>query len=143
MYRVAQPGGVLEILESDLFHHNAGPVQMQADEFYRAQCEHIGRDSTLADHLAADLTNIGFINVEQKSLDIPVGEWPSDPNLKQIGFNNFELQRSKLRSLRSTYVDGMGLSPNDYDAATKLILSEYEEYQGYTKWVCWTAQKPA
>jgi hypothetical protein len=97
----------------------------------------------LTDHLAADLTNIGFINVEQKSLDIPVGEWPSDPNLKQIGFNNFELQRSKLRSLRSTYVDGMGLSPDNYDAATKLILSEYEDYQGYTKWVCWTAQKPA
>ncbi|KAG2183029.1 hypothetical protein INT44_006010 [Umbelopsis vinacea] len=172
MYRVTQPGGVLEILESgkanwlyysiengrrgqiktprvidrfttDFFHYNAGPVQAHADEFFKAQCEHIGRDCDLADHLAADLINVGFINVEQKSLDIPVGEWPSDPNLKQIGFNNFELQRSKLKSLRSAYVEDMGLSGDDYDAASKLILAEFEEYQGYTKWVCWTAEKPS
>ncbi|KAI9282109.1 S-adenosyl-L-methionine-dependent methyltransferase [Umbelopsis sp. AD052] len=143
MYRVTQPGGVLEILESEFFHHNAGPVQAHADEFFKAQCEHIGRDCDLADHLAADLINVGFINVEQKSLDIPVGEWPSDPNLKQIGFNNFELQRSKLKSLRSAYVEDMGLSGDDYDAASKLILAEFEEYQGYTKWVCWTAEKPS
>ncbi|KAH8550489.1 S-adenosyl-L-methionine-dependent methyltransferase [Umbelopsis sp. PMI_123] len=143
MYRVAQPGGVLEIVEPDLFHHNAGPVQTAADEYFKDQCEKIGRDWSLADHLSEDLTNIGFINVEKKSLDIPVGEWPSDPNLKQIGFNNFELQRSKLRAMRANYVNVVGLSAEEYDAASKQILSEYEDYQGYTIWVCWTAQKPA
>jgi hypothetical protein len=88
------------------------------------------------------MRKIGFIKVDQKSLDIPVGEWPSDPGLKQIGFNNLELQRSKLRSLRSAYVDGAGIPGEDYDIASKAILAEYEQFQGFTKWICWTAQKP-
>lgn len=88
------------------------------------------------------MEKLGFVKIVQKSLDIPVGEWPSEPALKQIGFNNLEVQRSKLRSLRSAYVDTTFITSEAYDAASKAILAEYEQFQGYTKWVCWTAQKP-
>jgi len=142
MYRVVRPGGVIEILECDLFHHNAGPIQTEADQYFRDECDRIGRDILLAEHLADDMEKLGFVKIVQKSLDIPVGEWPSDPALKQIGFNNLEVQRSKLRSLRSAYADTTFITSEAYDAASKAILAEYEQFQGYTKWVCWTAQKP-
>ncbi|KAG1168255.1 hypothetical protein G6F70_009179 [Rhizopus microsporus] len=38
MYRVLKPGGVIELVEADLWHHNPGPVQKAFDEFSQTQC---------------------------------------------------------------------------------------------------------
>ncbi|KAJ2957242.1 hypothetical protein NQZ79_g7040 [Umbelopsis isabellina] len=128
---------------TDLSHHNAGPTIHRANEYYKAECEQTGRDITLSAHLTDMLSNVGFVRIEQKNMDIPVGEWPSDTGLKQLGFNNLELQRSQLRFLRSVYIQKNDISTESYDAATKAILAEYEQFQGFTRWTCWVAYKPA
>lgn len=97
----------------------------------------------LSAHLSDLLSTVGFVHIEQKNMDIPVGEWPSDTGLKQLGFNNLELQRSQLRFLRSVYTQKSDISTESYDAATKAILAEYEQFQGFTRWTCWIAYKPA
>jgi hypothetical protein len=97
----------------------------------------------LSQHLTDLIDDSGFVHVEQKNMDIPIGEWPSDTGLKQLGFNNLELQRSQLRFLRSVYTQKDDISIEAYDIATKAILAEYEQFQGFTRWSCWVAYKPA
>ena len=63
--------------------------------------------------------------------------------LKQFGFINKEIQKAMLKNKKSTYVPKWGITPADYDLAVSQVLDEYEEYQSFSRFNCWIAQKPA
>lgn len=60
MYRVLKPGGVIELVEADLWHHNPGPVQKAFDEFSQTQCNEVGLDFRFTETLSEQLDTIGF-----------------------------------------------------------------------------------
>lgn len=77
MFRVLKPGGSLELIEQDLLHHNPGPVLQALHAFYKEQFDQTKIDwelSTLRDALS----QIGFIDIELITIDIPIGEWPTE-----------------------------------------------------------------
>lgn len=82
MYRVLKPGGVIELVEADLWHHNPGPVQKAFDEFSQTQCNELGLDFRFTETLSEQLDTIGFKELDKCTIDIPIGEWPQDPGKK-------------------------------------------------------------
>lgn len=84
MYRVLKPGGYIELLEADLWHHNPGPVQQALDTFMQEQCAEWGLDFVFTESLSSWIEQAGFVDLKQRTLDIPIGEWPRDPGKKII-----------------------------------------------------------
>lgn len=79
MFRVLKPGGYIELIEADMWHHNPGPVQIAFQTFYKDQCKLLDLDLEIADSLDATIVEKGFELVEKRALDIPIGEWATEP----------------------------------------------------------------
>lgn len=79
MFRVLKPGGYIELLEPDFWHHSTGPVQQAFREFFLEQCKVKNVDPEAACSLAGTIEEKGFQEIERRILDIPIGEWPSEP----------------------------------------------------------------
>ncbi|KAI8997824.1 S-adenosyl-L-methionine-dependent methyltransferase [Pilobolus umbonatus] len=141
MMRVLKPGGTIELLEADLWYHNPGPVQKAFDEFCQSQWDEQGLDFTFADSIEDEIRAAGFAELEKRTLDIPIGEWPDEGELKQFGFINKEIQKAFLRNKKEFYVTKWGITPEDYDLAVQEVLTEFDEYHGFSRFNCWIAKK--
>ncbi|GAA5813065.1 hypothetical protein MFLAVUS_006532 [Mucor flavus] len=142
MFRVLKPGGYIELIESDLWHHNPGPVQQAFQQFFKDQCKLLDLDLEISNSLAGIIEQKRFVDVEKRILDIPIGEWSTEPELKQYGFINKEIQKALLKNKKNTYVPKWGISPADYDLAVSEVLEEYEEFKSFSRFNCWIARKP-
>ncbi|KAI9469737.1 MAG: S-adenosyl-L-methionine-dependent methyltransferase [Benjaminiella poitrasii] len=78
MLRVLKPGGTIELVEADLWHHNPGPVQRAFDEFYQSQCTENNLDFAFTESITKELESSGFEAIDYRTLDIPIGEWPQE-----------------------------------------------------------------
>lgn len=78
MYRVLIPGGTIELTESDLWHHNPGPMQRAFDEFFESQCDENGIDYRITETINKKIELVGFKELNHFTLDVPIGEWPED-----------------------------------------------------------------
>ncbi|KAI9244944.1 S-adenosyl-L-methionine-dependent methyltransferase [Phascolomyces articulosus] len=142
MLRVLKPGGYIELVEADLWHHNPGPVQNAFDAFMQEQCTEWGLDFVFTESLGSKIEETGFENMEHRPLDIPIGEWPKDAELKQFGFINKETRKLYLRNRKTFFMGNWGISSEDYDMAVQEVLEEFEDYHGFTRFNCWIARKP-
>ncbi|KAG1444672.1 hypothetical protein G6F56_010200 [Rhizopus delemar] len=77
MHRVLKQGGFIELVETDLWHHNPGPVQTAFDEFHQSQSTEKEMDFKFTESLNQELEQI-FEQVEHRTVDIPIGEWPQE-----------------------------------------------------------------
>ncbi|KAI7849785.1 S-adenosyl-L-methionine-dependent methyltransferase [Circinella umbellata] len=142
MFRILKPGGYIELIEQDLWHHNPGPVQNAFDTFMQEQCVEWGLDFAFTESLGTKIEESGFENLEYRQLDIPIGEWPKDAELKQFGFINKETRKLYLRNRKTFFMSNWGLSNEDYDMAVQEVLEEFEDYHGFTRFNCWIGRKP-
>ncbi|KAI8085091.1 S-adenosyl-L-methionine-dependent methyltransferase [Halteromyces radiatus] len=142
MYRVLKPGGYIELIENDFWRHNPGPVQQAFDAFIQEQCKVTGVDFQLTDSLDTLVNETGFDQVDKKTMDIPLGEWPADQELKQFGFINKEAHKALLKNYKDFYVKQWGLSSADFDLAVQEVLEEFDEHHSFTRFHCWVARKP-
>ncbi|RUP47433.1 S-adenosyl-L-methionine-dependent methyltransferase [Jimgerdemannia flammicorona] len=127
----------------DLIHHNPGPVLHAFDGFFSAQCADMGLDFQFTHTLQDKMQECGFADVAKRTLDIPLGEWPTDPELKQFGFINKETNKTLFKTMKNFYVTQWGITPDDYDLAVQEALDEFDEYHGFTRFNVFIAQKPA
>ncbi|KAI8336798.1 S-adenosyl-L-methionine-dependent methyltransferase [Chlamydoabsidia padenii] len=143
MYRVLKPGGSIELVEPDFWRHNPGPVQQALDSFIQEQCHLNGLDFYLTNAMDGLIKDAGFNLVDKRTMDIPLGEWPTDQELKQFGFINKEAQKALLKNNRDIYIKEWGLSGTDFDLAVQEVLVEFDEHHSFTRFHCWVVQKPA
>ncbi|KAI9495908.1 S-adenosyl-L-methionine-dependent methyltransferase [Zychaea mexicana] len=142
MYRVLKPGGYVELLELDPCHHNPGPVQKTFEEFARSHWEEFELDFEFIGAVKGYLEEAGFELVEQRQVDIPIGEWPEESELKQFGFINKETQKAFLRNRKQELISKWGIPSEDYDLAVQEIMEEFEEYHSFSRFTCWIVKKP-
>lgn len=79
MFRVLKPGGYIELFEPDFWHHSTGPMQQAFRDFYEDLCKAKNVDSGFSRVLAGTIIDSGFQEVDKRILDIPIGEWPTEP----------------------------------------------------------------
>lgn len=143
MLRVLKPGGYIELLDIEPQFHNPGPVQQAFDGFQQGQWTEQGLDFQFCDLLEKLIEETGFAQVERRMLDIPIGEWPDEPELKQFGFINKETKKAFLRNRKKELVAKWGISSDDYDMAIQEILEEFDDYHSFSRFNCWIATKPS
>ncbi|KAF7732335.1 hypothetical protein EC973_005231 [Apophysomyces ossiformis] len=131
MFRVLKPGGYIELLESDLWHHNPGPVLQEFDKYFRDYCTELEFDFAFTESLGSQIQDHGFKAIEQREIDIP-----------QFGFINKETQKAFLRNKKSFYLSKWEITSEEYDTAVQQVLEEFEEYHGFQRFHCWIARKP-
>ncbi|KAI8986469.1 S-adenosyl-L-methionine-dependent methyltransferase [Pilobolus umbonatus] len=142
MFRVIKPGGYIELVETELWSHNPGPVQKAFISFYKDQCVSLNVDLDVDESIGTCLEETGFVDIEKTYIDIPIGEWPADSESRKYGFINKEIQKAMLKNKKHSYVPKWGISPNDYDVAVSEVLDEYEEFHSFSRFICWIAKKP-
>ncbi|KAI7856169.1 S-adenosyl-L-methionine-dependent methyltransferase [Circinella umbellata] len=142
MFRVLKPGGYLELLELDPYCHNPGPVQKTFEEFAKTYWEELDIDFGFIGTIGEQLEQVGFEIQEEKELDIPIGEWPEESELKQFGFINKETKKAYLRNRKVDLINKWGIPAEDYDLAIQEIMDEFEEYHGFSRYTCWIVKKP-
>ncbi|MFL5659737.1 MAG: cytochrome P450, partial [Ktedonobacteraceae bacterium] len=78
LMRLTKPGGWVELMESETQVRNPGPTGQKYSELVRAASLSRGIDSSSALRLSSLLQDAGFINIEAKSVNVPIGTWGGD-----------------------------------------------------------------
>ncbi|KXX75653.1 Malonyl-[acyl-carrier protein] O-methyltransferase 1 [Madurella mycetomatis] len=91
MYENLKPGGWVEFQESanQLYSQDGtvtkdNPIVRMMDGLMEA-CDRIGRTLDPAPSMEGWVRDAGFVNVKVERFKMPVGTWPKDPKLKEIG----------------------------------------------------------
>ena len=90
IYNSTKPGGMVEFVDYDLeYRCDDGTLDNRVlktwSEDLRRAGRMIGRESSPGAKSKAWLQEAGFTNVVEKVYSLPIGTWPADPKLKQIG----------------------------------------------------------
>lgn len=122
----------------------------------------IGVEPCYADRLPALMDKAGFTRIEIHDIDIPIGEWPSDPRKslytvryialhahdtlypvqKQFGFLYKEQMKALFKSMKRWWLSELGVTEAEYDRVCQEALHEFEECHSVARWKILTAQKP-
>lgn len=93
VYNALKPGAYFEQAEISV-HPRSDDGSIQGSHLERwgpmaLECSQaFGKSFGVAEHTEELMKKAGFINVTYKTFKWPIGEWPKDPGLKQIGAYN-------------------------------------------------------
>lgn len=107
IYDHLKPGGYFEMKDFDIeFRSQAYGDSLPEDHVYRRwgkiffeAANRLGKsmDQSRGGHKIADaMRDAGFVDVVEKSWPVPIGGWPKDPTLKEIGICNLEFHDQSL-----------------------------------------------
>ncbi|RYO55623.1 hypothetical protein AA0113_g8709 [Alternaria arborescens] len=91
IYKCTKPGGYIEHLEiSIMFKSEDGTVtedhfMAQWSKILLGAAEKIGKTFAIYDFNREMITQAGFVDVVEKKYKVPVGTWPRDPKMKELG----------------------------------------------------------
>lgn len=92
-YRCCEPGGWLESVELDVDYGSdddsakLAPVLQQFWDLFEKGLAELGRSARVVkDGLQAkSMEAAGFVNIHDKSFKLPIGDWPCNPKLAEVG----------------------------------------------------------
>ncbi|KAF6808609.1 UMTA protein [Colletotrichum musicola] len=101
------PGGYFEIKDIDIeYRSQALGDDLPEDHIFRRwgkvfyeAADRLGKSlwqSRGKDRIAGALRDAGFVDVFQKTYPVPIGAWPKDPTLREVGICNLEFQDQSL-----------------------------------------------
>ncbi|KAI1016176.1 hypothetical protein LB504_009297 [Fusarium proliferatum] len=90
-YRVCTPGGWVESVEADIhFRSDDGTAEEQevyklCNKLYEEGGKAIGRTFFVHDLQPKGMEVAGFVDIKTVDYKIPIGDWPKDPRLAEVG----------------------------------------------------------
>lgn len=106
----------------------------------------------------------GFTQINDQSVDLPVGEWPRTPgngfvrldgknkeksglmdgvvDLKETGYLVKDLRRRHAKHLKRWICEANHISESEFNDVLNNAQAEVEVCKGHTSWLCSNAQKP-
>ncbi|KAI9483785.1 MAG: S-adenosyl-L-methionine-dependent methyltransferase [Benjaminiella poitrasii] len=141
-HRMLKPGGQIQLVEYDLLFKNPGPVLTQVNDYYRLAASTIDVNPDYTLFLADYLKEAGFVDIEVKTYEIPIGEWPTTDLEKQHGYLYKEQMRALFKSMNRWWCSELKvLSQQEYSRVCAEALEEFEEFHSYACWKIFTAKK--
>ncbi|KAG1344717.1 hypothetical protein G6F62_004382 [Rhizopus arrhizus] len=141
-YRITKQGGKIELVEYDLLFKRPGPVLDRINNWYSAAAATIGVRQGYTSHLYEYLQQAGYINIVEQTIDIPIGEWPTDQLQKQYGYLYKEQIKALFKSMKRWWCTEIKVTPEEYDQVCADALPEFEKYNSFCQWKIFTAEKP-
>ncbi|KAI8081991.1 S-adenosyl-L-methionine-dependent methyltransferase [Gilbertella persicaria] len=140
--RVLKPGGYIELVEYDFRIRDPGPVLALVNEWYKVASNSVGVNPKQAKHLKELIASAGFVDIEQKTVSIPIGEWPDTEVEKEKGFLNKFLIKGLFKSMKSWWIHELAVSEQEYDKVFEAAMEEFSEQRCSIDWIIYTARKP-
>ncbi len=123
LVRLAKHGGWVEIVESETQALNPGPAVQKYCDLIAAASKKRGIDPSSVPTLGTMLQNAGLINVQTKSVDVPIGKWGG--HLGTTMATNLVAGGLALKPL----VISQGLvTTEEYDQSFAAVQREWEQY---------------
>ncbi|KAI8272881.1 methyltransferase domain-containing protein [Colletotrichum sp. SAR11_57] len=94
VFENTNPGGWAEFQDWDIVYYcddgtlTEDTYTMKMDRMFLEACQMIGRDPCPGPQLEGWLKDAGFVNVRHTMFKIPIGTWPKDAHLKDLGHMN-------------------------------------------------------
>jgi hypothetical protein len=138
-----KPGGWLEVIEMDCkpaSDDNSLPDNSQVTEFFRlvkeaATSATIGFDLDIASKLEGLIQDAGFANVVEEQLKLPLGPWPKNMELSQIGIYEREQFLQGLPSIGMSYLTRVhGWSVKEAEALFEKVAEEVMDDSIHCYW---------
>ncbi|CAO3598483.1 unnamed protein product [Absidia cylindrospora] len=142
-YRVLKPGGFLEIYGHDFQLHATDPYGKKLDEWTRHLGTSAGVSPDFPQKLEKHCSELGFVETDYRSADLPLGEWPVAPIMKEMGYlakiiiiKRFQILKRWILGLEEN------LTEEEYSETIKAGMEECERQQN--RFLCFylAAQKP-
>ncbi|KAL2133430.1 hypothetical protein VTI74DRAFT_2356 [Chaetomium olivicolor] len=132
-YDNLNPGGWVEFQDFDLNYYEPGgslipesDTRMWSTMLLDA-ARKIGRDPCPGVSLEAWVRDAGFTNVKHQKIPIPIGSWPRDPKLKEIGKYNYVQVLSGLEAFTlRLFCDVLGWSKPEVTVLLAKVRNEFK-----------------
>ncbi|CAO3671393.1 hypothetical protein G6F70_005911 [Rhizopus microsporus] len=140
--RIAKPGAYIEFMEYNFDVRNPGPVLELVNEWYKIASSSVGVHPSEVKRLKDFMIKAGFVDVQEKIIKIPIGEWPEDEAQRENGFLYKQVIKALFKSMKAWWVSELNVLENEYDKVTYAALNEFDEQKCSIEWVIYTARKP-
>ena len=151
-YTFTKPGGWVEFTDYDTVFYTSTNGNWQPGEPIDVWSKNLaegmnkfGMDANPGPRLKAWIDAAGFVNSEEKVLPIPVGMWPRDRRMKEIGAFNLVhfLEGLEPISLRC-FTHGLGWAPEEVQVFIAQLKNEFKKKDKRIQHNTYTviAQKP-
>ncbi|KAL2000279.1 hypothetical protein VTN02DRAFT_3326 [Thermoascus thermophilus] len=150
-YENLKPGGWVEFQEPFLVVYSEDDTLKPDSSFVKMvnllaeACDKISRPLNIATSIKGLIEDAGFESVEEKSLKMPVGTWPKDARLKEIGaFNAINIIEGVEAFTAALFADVLGWSEEEIavlNAGVRRDVKTKDNHSIYD-FVVVTARKP-
>ena len=129
------PGGWVELQDYDLKYVSDDGTLTPDHDLYKwnhlflAGLESINRTARPGAMLRSYAEAAGFINIREVKFKMPLGSWPKDPELKQIGMMNLVQVLDGLEAFSLKTLEAMGWSPVEIEVFLASVRQEIKSNQ--------------
>lgn len=148
VYENLTPGGILEMQELNAWISCQGvtPPHIQAwNEVLNDAFDRFGKPLNVAGQHAQWMRDAGFVDVEDIAYHVPIGLWPRDRGMKDIGRAHMVAAMESVDSYSmSIMTEHMRQTPEQTEVQITLIRQEFrQKHQLYGTYHFITGRKPA
>ena len=124
------PGGWVELQDFDATcTSDDGTLTPEHDlskwnELFNASMESINRTARPCAMLRSHAEAAGFINIREVKLKVPLGPWPKDPELKQIGMTDLVQLLDGLEGFSLKTLEAVGWSQSEIEVFLASVRRE-------------------
>ena len=124
------PGGWAELQDFDYLYTSDDGTLTEDSDYYNWNrlfldgLDSVNRDGRPAQRLREYAEAAGFINITEVKLKMPLGPWPKDPELKQIGMMNLVQMLDGVEGFSLKTLEAMGWSRIEIDVYLAKIRRE-------------------
>ncbi|KAH0606033.1 uncharacterized protein H6S33_004490 [Morchella sextelata] len=150
-YRTTKPGGWVDITEYD-FHLYSDDGTFHKDlsmykyyDLVNKAADKSGRPFGIASHIAPILEACGFEEIRVKMMKLPLGTWPADQKLKEIGAFFTLAAETGFEALGTAYLTRvLGMEVEDVNDLLREIMKEIKnrKIHAYGRQYFYSARKP-
>jgi ubiquinone/menaquinone biosynthesis C-methylase UbiE len=139
LVRVTRRGGWVELVEVEPGVHPAGPATERLFELTRTVGRSFGlvMDAAVIHSLGDHLRRAGLARVEQRTVDLPVGEWGG-----RVGSLTATNLRSLHTRLSAAFESELGVSASEFGELLRRMQEEWEQYRSSGTFVLAFGQRP-
>ncbi|OBZ87567.1 Demethylmenaquinone methyltransferase [Choanephora cucurbitarum] len=142
VYRILKPGGYIELYEQDSNFESLGPhftiLENWATEFYAA----IKFERNTVYSLNTILNDLGYTNIQEESVQVPIGEWPQTEELKETGYLQRDLVERKFREGKRWICKANSINEKEFSDTLTAAMEECDRHSTTALNFYFCAQKP-
>ena len=124
LVRVTRQSGWVEVLESGIVYHHAGPATKQFQAWWEVGERTLGFNLALMPHLDQMMKHAGLREVHMETLDLPLGKWAG-----RVGEMLAIDLHAVFTSFRAVYVSRLGIPADLFERTLAALPEEWEHYQ--------------